>query len=113
MTKSIMTTQSQPPTPMSPEVNKHNKNWFATEEKPKAKPKKREKKTRDSIRYLIHVYEDKGLNVFLKCPPCRSNNRKDALKVLKEYAYHDIVKGQYYFYELIEQKMTSVEIYPS
>jgi hypothetical protein len=99
---------------MSPEVNKHHKNWVITTAKPKAEktPKKREKKTRDSTRYLIHVYEDKGLNVFLKCPPCRSNNRKDALKVMKEYAYQDIVKGHYHFYELIEQKMTSISIYP-
>ena len=107
------TTHSQPSSPMSPEVNKHHKNWFATEKKPKAKPKKREKKTRNQIHYLIHIFEDKDLNVFLKCPPCRSNNRKDALKVMKEYAYDDIIKGNYYFYELIEQKMTSVEIYPN
>jgi hypothetical protein len=78
------------------------------------KPRKpREKKTRDKTHYLIHVYNDKDLKVFLKCPPCRSTNRKEALKIMKEYAYEDIVKGQYYFYELIEQKMTSLEIYPT
>jgi hypothetical protein len=78
--------------------------------KPRKKP---EKKTRDSIRYLIHVYEDKTLNVFLKCPPCRAKDRKEAHKIMKNYAYDDIVKGQYYFYELIEQKMTSLDIYPT
>lgn len=75
--------------------------------------KKREPKTRDKIHYLIHVFEDKDLNVFLKCPPCRAKDRKEAHKIMKNYAYEDIVKGQYYFYELIEQKMTSLETYPN
>jgi hypothetical protein len=32
---------------------------------------------------------------------------------MKEYAHGDIVKGQYYFYEVIEQTMKTIDIYPS
>lgn len=68
----------------------------------------------DNTHYLLHVFTDRELKNFIKCPPLnKSNNRKDAVKQMKQYAHDDIVKGHYYFYKVIEQKMTTIDIYPS
>ena len=68
----------------------------------------------ENTHYLLHVYTDRELKNFIKCPPLsKSNTRKEAVKQMKEYAHGDIVRGQYYFYHVIEQKMTTIDIYPS
>jgi hypothetical protein len=64
--------------------------------------------------YLIHVYNDGDFNTFLKSVPAdKAKTAKQALKIMKDAAYHDIIKGHYYFYNLIEQKMTTLVTYPS
>ena len=64
--------------------------------------------------YLIHVYNDKDFNAFLKSVPTdKAKTAKQALKIMKDAAYKDIVAGQYYYYNLIEQKMTTLLTYPS
>ena len=63
--------------------------------------------------YLLHVYEDKDHNVFLKCPPLRSTTRKQAVKKMREYMHEDLVKGLYYFYVVIEQTMKVIEYAPN
>lgn len=63
--------------------------------------------------YLLHIFEDRELKAFVKCPPLRAKTRKEAIKKMKEYAHQDIVKGHYYFYKVIEQQMTTIDIYPT
>ena len=64
--------------------------------------------------YLIHVYNDGDINTFLKSVPAdKAKTAKQALKIMKDAAYNDIIKGHYYFYNLIEQKMTTLVTYPS
>ena len=68
----------------------------------------------DTKHYLLHVFSDKDCLIFIKCPPLnKATSRKGAIKQMKEYAHGDIVKGQYYFYKVIEQTMKTIDIYPS
>jgi hypothetical protein len=63
--------------------------------------------------YLLHVYEDKDHKVFIKCPPLRSNNRKQAIKKMREYMHEDLVNGKYYFYVVTEQRNTIIDYAPN
>jgi len=64
--------------------------------------------------YLVHVYNDGEFNSLLKSVPAdKAKTAKQALKIMKDAAYKDIVAGHYYYYNLIEQKMTTILTYPN
>jgi hypothetical protein len=72
------------------------------------------KKESSNKHYLIHVYQDKELLVHLKSIPTNGEQKlKKVAKIMKDAAYEDIVKGKYYFYNIVEQTTKSIEVYPS
>jgi hypothetical protein len=69
-------------------------------------------KTKYKPHYLLHVYEDKDLLKHIKSTAVRQE-KKLAKKDMMELASCHLAQGLYYFYELVEQKTTTIEIYPS
>jgi len=63
--------------------------------------------------YFIHVYEDKDLLVHLYSIHNELKSLKEAKKKMMDQAHKDIVNAKYYFYNIVEQTMKSVEVYPS
>jgi len=64
--------------------------------------------------YLIHVYQDVDMLKYLKSIDTKqAKTAKQALKIMKDEAYNDIVAGRYYYYNLLEQKTTTLLTYPS
>ena len=62
--------------------------------------------------YLLHVYADKDLLKHIKSTEVRQT-KKLAKKDMMELASMHLTQGLYYYYELVEQKMTTIEVYPS
>jgi len=71
------------------------------------------KEMKDSKNYMIHVYKNIDMTIYLKHIPCNATTRKEALKIMMEAAHHDIVRGFYYFYQIVEQTMKYLDTYPS
>jgi hypothetical protein len=67
----------------------------------------------DSKSYMIHVYQDRDFKIYLRYVPCEATTRKKAVKIMMEAAHKDIVRGQYYFYQVVEQNMKYLDTYPS
>jgi hypothetical protein len=77
-------------------------------------PKTRKKKDSGvQIRYTLDVFTDKELKEYRCSPIVRSHDKKLARKDMMEIAHKHLVKGKYYFYRLIEERKTQIEIYPS
>ena len=62
--------------------------------------------------YLLHVYEDKDLLKHIKSTAVRQT-KKLAKKDMMDLASLHLTQGLYYFYELVEQKTTTIDIYPT
>jgi hypothetical protein len=63
--------------------------------------------------YLIHVYQDKDLLIHLSSVHNEAKTAKQASKIMRVMAHSDIIHGRYYYYNIVEQTMRSVEVYPS
>jgi hypothetical protein len=100
---------------MSPDDNKHFKNWFVTEPKKEKKTKtsKPKKESRITTRYILNIYKDKGMTEYLNSPLIRHHDKKLARKDMMELACLHLTQGLYYFYELVEEKKTPIETYPN
>ena len=69
-------------------------------------------KTKHKPHYLLHVYGDKDYLKHIKSTAVRQT-KKLAKKDMMELACLHLTQGLYYFYELVEQKTTTIETYPS
>jgi hypothetical protein len=69
-------------------------------------------KTKHKPYYLLHVYEDKDLLKHIKSTMVRQT-KKLAKKDMMDLASLHLTQGLYYFYELVEQKTTTIQVYPS
>lgn len=69
-------------------------------------------KTKRKPHYLLHVYGDKEMLQHIKSTEVRQT-KKLAKKDMMELASLHLTQGLYYFYELVEQKTTTLEVYPS
>jgi hypothetical protein len=77
------------------------------------KPRKpREKKTRDKTTYSLNIYKDKELKELIKNTIIRPD-KKLARRDMMDLASLHLTQGLYYYYEMVEHKLTSIEIYPS
>jgi hypothetical protein len=68
---------------------------------------------KDNTHYLIHVYQDGELMKHIRSVGNDCKTKKDAVKLMKDEAHRDIVRGRYYFYHVQQQKMETIEVYPS
>ena len=70
-------------------------------------------KNKDNTHYLIHVYQDRELMKHIRSVGNDCKTKKDAVKLMKDEAHRDIVRGHYYFYHVQQQRMETIEVYPS
>jgi hypothetical protein len=68
---------------------------------------------KDNTYYLIHVYQDRELMKHIRSVGNNCKTKKDAVKLMKNEAHNDIVRGNYYFYHVQQHKTETIEIYPS
>lgn len=68
---------------------------------------------KDKIEYLIHVYQDRELMKHIRSVANNCKTKKDAVKLMKNEANYDLVRGNYYFYHVQQHKTETIEVYPS
>jgi hypothetical protein len=60
--------------------------------------------------YFIHSFADSKFKHEVMRYDCNAKNRKAAMKKMIQIKCDDLVKGNYYFYVVIEQKNYIVEV---